>query len=61
MSSTELLVDKINQKSVFSSNNYFENDKSYTIYINHARWHRCLRLDGLRVGGNRCAQLAEIS
>ena len=33
----------------------FYNDykTSYTTYINHARWHRCLRSDGLRVGGNR--------
>jgi len=30
----------------------FYNDKetSYRAYINHARWHRCLRSDGLRVG-----------
>ena len=27
-----------------------------TTYINHARWHRCLRSDGLRVGGNRTAR-----
>ena len=25
---------------------------SYTTYINHAHWHRCLRSSGLRVGGN---------
>ena len=31
-------------------NNY---ETSYTTYINHARWHRCLRSDGLRVGGNQ--------
>ena len=31
-------------------NNY---ETSYTTYINHARWHQCVRLDGLRVGGNR--------
>ena len=23
--------------------------------MNHARWHRCLRSGGLRVGGNRSA------
>ena len=36
----------------------FYNDykTSYTTYINHARWHRCLRSDGLRVGGNRSAR-----
>ena len=36
----------------------FDNDyeTSYTTYINHARWHRCLRSDGLRVGGNRSAR-----
>jgi len=27
--------------------------KCYTHCINRARWHRCLRSDGLRVGGNR--------
>ena len=32
---------------------YNDNETSYTTYINHARWHRCLRSDGLRVGGNR--------
>ena len=31
-------------------NNY---ETSYTTYINHARWHRCLRSDGLLVGGNQ--------
>ena len=31
-------------------NNYKTN---YTTYINHARCYRCLRSDGLRVGGNR--------
>ena len=31
--------------------NHYETN--YTTYINHARWHRCLRSDGLRVGGNR--------
>jgi len=30
--------------------------KQRTTYINHARWHRCLRSDGLRVGGNRSAR-----
>ena len=40
---------------------YFYNDyvTSYTTYINHARWHRCLRSDGLRVGGNRSAWLGD--
>ena len=32
---------------------YNDYETSYTTYINHARWHRCLRSDGLRVGGNR--------
>ena len=33
----------------------FYNDKetSYRAYINHARWHQCLRSDGLRVGWTR--------
>ena len=34
-------------------NNY---KRSYTTYINHACWHRCLRSDGLCVGANRSAQ-----
>ena len=29
---------------------YNDYETSYTTYINHARWHRCLRTDGLRVG-----------
>jgi len=32
---------------------YNDYETSYTTYINHARWHWCLRSDGLRVGGNR--------
>ena len=32
---------------------YNDYETSYTTYINHARWHGCLNLDGLRVGGNR--------
>jgi len=32
---------------------YNDYETSYTTCINHARWHRCLRSDGLRVGGNR--------
>ena len=32
---------------------YNDYETSYTTFINHARWHRCLRSDGLRVGGNR--------
>ena len=32
---------------------YNDYETSYTPYINDARWHRCLRSDGLRVGGNR--------
>ena len=35
---------------------YNDYETSYKTYINHARWHRCLRSDGLRVGGNRSAQ-----
>ena len=27
---------------------YNDYETSYTTYINHARWHRCLRWDGLR-------------
>ena len=26
---------------------YNDYETSYTTYINHARWHQCLRLDGL--------------
>jgi len=35
----------------------FQNDyeTSHTTF-NHARWHRCLRSDGLRVGRNRSAR-----
>ena len=32
---------------------YNDYETSYTTYINHVRWHRCLRSNGLRVGGNR--------
>jgi len=32
---------------------YNDYETSYTTYINHARWHRYLRSDGLLVGGNR--------
>ena len=28
---------------------YNDYETSYTTYINHARWHRCLRSDGLHV------------
>ena len=28
---------------------YNDYETSYTTYINQARWHRCLRSDGLRV------------
>ena len=35
---------------------YIDYETSYTTYINHARWHRCLRSDELRVGGNRSAR-----
>ena len=35
---------------------YNDYETSYTTYINHARWHWCLRSDGLRVGGNRSAR-----
>ena len=31
---------------------YNDYETSYTTYINHDHWHRCLPLDGLRVGGN---------
>jgi len=34
---------------------YNDYETNYTTYINHGRWHRCLRLDGLRVGGNQSA------
>ena len=39
----------------FFLNYLFYNDyeTSYTIYINHARWHWCLLSGGLCVGGNR--------
>ena len=35
---------------------YNDYETSYRTYIDHARWHRCLRSDGLRVGGNRSAR-----
>ena len=35
---------------------YNDYETSYTTYINHASWHRCLGSDGLRVGGNRSAR-----
>ena len=31
-------------------------ETSSTTYMNHALWHRCLRSDDLRVGGNRSAR-----
>ena len=36
-------------------NYLFHNDyeTSYTTYINHARWHRCVRSCGLRVRENK--------
>jgi len=34
---------------------YNDYETSYTTYINHARWYWCLRVGGLRVGGNRSA------
>jgi len=47
---------KENASGPISTNNKFKlylfyNDfeTSYTTYINHARWHRCLRSGGLRV------------
>ena len=53
----KLNENKLHRK--YSSKLYlFYNDyeTSYTLYINHARWHRCLRSDGLRVGENRSAR-----
>jgi len=35
---------------------YNYHETSYILYINHARWHRCLCSDGLLVGGNRSTQ-----
>ena len=35
---------------------YNDYETSYTTYINHARWHRCLRSDGLRVEGHWSAR-----
>jgi len=35
---------------------YNDYETSYTTFINHARWHRCLRSDCLRVEGNRSAR-----
>ena len=34
---------------------YFTTITKQVIQHNHAHWHRCLRTDGLRVGGNRSA------
>ena len=36
---------------------YNDYETSYTTYINHARWHRCLRSNGLRVGGKRSTRM----
>ena len=47
----DLLIDmSVAFKHYLFYNNY---KTSYTPYINHARWHRCSRFGGLRVGGNR--------
>ena len=35
---------------------YNDYETSYTTYINHACWHRCLRSDDLCAGGNRNAR-----
>ena len=35
---------------------YNDYETSYTTYINHALWHRCLRSGGRRVGGNRSTE-----
>ena len=35
---------------------YNDYETSSTTYINHARWHRCLRSDGLRLRGNRSSR-----
>ena len=35
---------------------YNDYETSYTTYCNHARWHRVLPSDGLRVGGIRSAR-----
>ena len=43
--------------TLFSYLNYILNFIYFTtITKHHARWHQCLRLDGLRVGGNRSAR-----
>ena len=56
------IIGKIRFRSLHACMDYnkFKLDLFYndyetisTTYINHARWHRCLRSDGLRVGGNR--------
>ena len=49
----DILGDVLRVKLYLFLNDY---ETSYTTYINYARWHRCLRLDGLRVGGNRSAR-----
>ena len=52
----QIFLDNLHTKytSELSLNYLFYNDyeTSYTTYINHARWHRCLRSGSLRVGGN---------
>ena len=43
--------------TLFSYLNYILNLIYFTaIMKHHARWHRCLRSDGLGVGGNRSAR-----
>ena len=46
------LISSLKRRSL---NYLFYNDyeTSYTTYINHARWHRCLRSGGPRAGENR--------
>ena len=43
-------------KKIYFKLYLFYNETSYTTYINHVRWHRCLRSDVLRVVGNRSAR-----
>ena len=40
---------------------YNDYETRYTTYINDARWHRCLRSDGLRVGVNQYTEETRLS
>ena len=53
---TSIFVKKIKRTSIKHYLFYNDYETSYTTYIKHSRWYRCLRSDGLCVGGNRSAK-----